>query len=58
MSNQASKIPGTSGVVLRATSHTSLKLWPRNCESPKESVQRLSQDTSKNMCSVAMDPQL
>ena len=35
--------------VIRATSHTSQEPWPWNCESPKESVQRLSQDTSKIM---------
>ena len=34
---------------LRATSHTSQEPWPWNCESPKESVQRPSQHTSKLM---------
>ena len=34
---------------LRATSHTSEEPWPRNCESPKQSVQRPSQHTSKLM---------
>ena len=34
---------------VRATSHMSQEPWPWNCESPKESVQRLSQDTSKIM---------
>ena len=33
----------------RATSHTSQEPWPWNCESLKESVQSLSQDTSKIM---------
>jgi hypothetical protein len=33
----------------RATSHTSQEPWPWNCESLKESVQRLSQHTSKLM---------
>ena len=41
---------------LRATSHTSQEPWPWKSESPKESVQRLSQVTSKTMyvvtCSV------
>jgi hypothetical protein len=36
-------------VKLRATSHTSQEPWPTNYESPKESVQRPSQDTSKIM---------
>ena len=31
-------------IYLRATSHTSHDLWPWNCESPKESVKRSSQD--------------
>jgi hypothetical protein len=31
---------------LRATPHTSQEPWPWNCESPQESVQRPSQDTS------------
>ena len=31
-----------------ATSHTSQEPWPCICESPKESVQRLPQDTFKN----------
>ena len=34
---------------LRTTSHMSQELWPWNYESPKESVQRLSQGTSKTM---------
>ena len=34
---------------LRATSHTCQELWPWNCESPKESVQKQSQHTSKLM---------
>ena len=34
---------------LRATSHTSQEPWPWKCESPKKSVQRLSQDTSNIM---------
>ena len=29
--------------------HTSQELWPWNCESPKESVQKSSQPTSKIM---------
>ena len=33
----------------RATSHMSQEPWPWNCKSPKESVQRLSQDTFKIM---------
>jgi hypothetical protein len=37
------------GLWFRVTSHTSQEPWPWNCESPKESVQRLSQDTSKLM---------
>ena len=36
-------------MVLRTTSHTSQEPWPWKCESPKESVQRPSQDTSKVM---------
>ena len=36
-------------VHLRATSHTSQEPWPWSCESPKESVQTPSQDTSKIM---------
>ena len=32
---------------LRATSYTSQEPWPWNCESPKESAQRPSQDTSR-----------
>ena len=35
--------------VKRATSPTSQEPWPWNCESPKESVQRPSKDTSKIM---------
>ena len=33
---------------LRATSHMSQELWPWNCEGPKESVQRPSQDHLQN----------
>ena len=36
-------------ILARATSYTSQEPWPWNCESPNESVQRLSQDTSKIM---------
>ena len=50
------KVPNTNiGVrlrgasVVRATSHTSQEPWPWNCESPKESVQKPSQYTSKIM---------
>ena len=35
--------------LLRPTSHTSQEPWPRNCKSPKESVQRPSHYTSKIM---------
>ena len=34
---------------IRATSQTNWEPWPWNCEGPKESVQRLSQNTSKIM---------
>ena len=37
------------GKSFRATSHMSQELWPWNYESPRESVQRPSQDTSKIM---------
>ena len=44
---------------IRATSHTSQELWPWNCKSPKESVQRLSQHTSKIMpCDRALNEML
>ena len=36
-------------LALRGTSHTSQEPWPWNCESPNESVQGASQDTSKIM---------
>jgi hypothetical protein len=36
---------GTRAV--RVTTHTGQELWPWHCESPKESVERLSQDTSE-----------
>jgi hypothetical protein len=42
-------IPSRPTINLGATSHTSQEPWPWNCESPKESVQRPSQDTSKIM---------
>ena len=35
-------------IYLCAPSHMSQELWQWNCENPKESVQRPSQDTSKN----------
>jgi hypothetical protein len=41
------KFWGIIGEDLRATWHTSQEPWPWNCESPKESVQRPSQHTSK-----------
>ena len=39
----------TNLLLLTATSHLSQEPWPYNCESPKESAQRPSQDTSKIM---------
>jgi hypothetical protein len=36
-------------ILFRATSHTSQEPWPWDCESPKGSVQRPSQHTSKIM---------
>jgi hypothetical protein len=41
-----------------ATSHTSQEPWPRNCESPKESVQRPSPTHLQHHVVLVTDPQV